>query len=369
MASQLPTWMTGNWFRRMRAKLLAWYSHAARELPWRNTSDPYPIWLSEIMLQQTQVATVIPYFARFLQAFPTVGDLAKAKEVDVLRYWEGLGYYRRAKQLHAAAQAIVANHQGDFPRDFDAVHELPGIGRYTAGAICSFAFNQATPIVEANTQRLYARLLGLEQPLGEKSSQLLLWEFAEKSLDLQQSGRINQALMELGALICKPKPTCEDCPLKSLCVTYERGLQHAIPAPKAPKNYEDRQEVVVLLRDSRRRWLLRRCQEKERWAGLWDFPRFDVSDCPDRTAWKSSIALQCRERFGRSCHLGDRWFTMQHAVTRYRITLHCHFATWQVGGRVPTKAGELEWVETHALSQFPLSSSGRKIVRKIALPS
>ncbi len=247
--------MDRRWKANLIRKLLKWYEYAKRDLPWRSTVDPYSIWVSEIMLQQTQVATVLPYYYRFLERFPTVSNLAKAEEQELLRYWEGLGYYRRAKQLHAAAKKIVEQHHSQFPVDFDEVLNLPGIGRYTAGAICSFAYDQPTPIVEANTQRLYARLLGLREPLTEKASQLALWQFASEVLPAKPgmgSRTINHALMELGALVCTPKPRCEACPIKSLCPTAKMGLQSEIPAPKKKKIYTDRFFAVVLVRNRKK---------------------------------------------------------------------------------------------------------------------
>ncbi len=195
---------SGVWLRKFRTAVLNWYAKNARDLPWRATEDAYSIWLSEIMLQQTQVATVLPYYRRFLERFPNVKALAEASEEEVLKLWEGLGYYRRARQLHAAAKTIVEEHRAEFPELFEDVLALPGIGRYTAGAICSFAYNQARPIVEANTQRLYARLIKLNEPLDSKSGQAALWEFAERIVDKTRSRLINSAVMELGAIVCTP---------------------------------------------------------------------------------------------------------------------------------------------------------------------
>ncbi len=253
MDSLLPPWIDASWLRRVRKKLLAWYPDHRRDLPWRATQDPYAIWVSEVMLQQTQVATVIPYFGRFLERFPNAEALAQAEEIEVLRHWEGLGYYRRAKQLHAAAKVVAEQWQGTFPDSLEAIRTLPGIGRYTAGAIASFAYNQPAPIVEANTQRLYARLCRLEKPLTERSAQSMLWNFAEQVIDPIQPGLINQSLMELGALVCKPKPDCPACPLRSDCPTHRDGLQDRIPVPKPPKQYETRIELLAMLKDSKGR--------------------------------------------------------------------------------------------------------------------
>ena len=192
---------------RLRTSLLDWYARHARQLPWRETTDPYAIWISEVMLQQTQVATVIDYYARFLTRFPTVAALAAADEQEVLTLWSGLGYYRRAKQMHAAARVIVDRHAGRFPERFDAILALPGIGRYTAGAISSFAFGARQPIVEANTTRLFSRLMALRDEPTTSSAQKELWKFAEAILPKngKSSGQVNQAVMELGSLVCTPR--------------------------------------------------------------------------------------------------------------------------------------------------------------------
>ena len=237
------------WFRVFRRRLGAWFDRHAKDLPWRRRNDAYAVWLSEIMLQQTQVATVCDYFARFLQAFPTVEDLAEADEEQVLRLWEGLGYYRRARQLHRAAKIIVEEHGGEFPRDIEKVRRLPGIGRYTAGAILSIAYDIPQPILEANTIRVYSRLLGYEGDPHASAGQKLLWSMAEAVIPAKRPGRLNQALMELGREVCKSRgPLCESCPVASLCRACERGLQDRIPRPKAKPKIEEVREAAVIVR-------------------------------------------------------------------------------------------------------------------------
>ena len=218
------------WLRTFRRRLRAWYDRHARDLPWRSTRDPYAVWLSEIMLQQTQVETVKPYFRRFLAALPTIRALAEADEQQVLCLWEGLGYYRRARQLHQAARQIVADHGGRFPTDPQSVERLPGIGRYTAGAILSIAFDQRRPILEANTVRVFSRLLAYQGQTASAAGQKLLWAAAEAVLPSRDAGRFNQALMELGSQVCRGRrrpatfarprgcamPNCAGCKTRSL---------------------------------------------------------------------------------------------------------------------------------------------------------
>src|SRR5688572_10138399 len=236
------------WRRSLARRMLAWFKKHARDLPWRRTRDLYAIWLSEIMLQQTQVGTVIPYWERFLARFPDVASLAAAEEREVLRLWEGLGYYRRARQLHAAAGRIALEHQGKFPTSYEAVRSLPGIGRYTAGAILSIGRDQRLPILEANTVRVLSRLTAFRGDTASTTGQRFLWSVAERILPRKQAGTFNQALMELGSEICTPRaPACERCPVAKLCPTFALGLQAIIPAPKRRTQYEEVTEAAVVI--------------------------------------------------------------------------------------------------------------------------
>src|SRR4051812_30530518 len=260
------------WREQLRRRILEWYATAARDLPWRRDLDPYRVWVSEIMLQQTQVATVVPYFERFITAFPTVVALAAAPEDDVLRLWEGLGYYRRARHMQHAAQQIMARHGGVFPTTLDEVRALPGIGRYTAGAILSIAYGAREPILEANTVRLYSRLIGYRGDVSSSPGQQLLWQFAHDVLPNEGAGTVNQALMELGSQICTPRePRCLLCPLSSLCVARARGWQQQIPKPK-PRPQFEAVEHIALVVWRRNRILLVRRHDDARWARFWDFP-------------------------------------------------------------------------------------------------
>ncbi len=259
-----------NWARR---RLLAWFDQHQRDLPWRRDRDPYRIWVSEVMLQQTTVAAVVPYFERFLAAFPTLADLAAADEQAVLRLWEGLGYYRRARDLSRAARVLQRQHAGSLPDDPDLLAKLPGFGLYTRNAVLSQAFDRRLPIVEANSQRVLSRLLGLRDDPRGGAGRRTLWAAAEALLPKVRVGAYNQALMELGALVCTPKtPRCDACPVADRCRARLLGLQEAIPdkAPKTPITTV-RESAVVIWRDDRV-LLARRPQHATRWAGLWEFP-------------------------------------------------------------------------------------------------
>ena len=346
------------WRIRFRRRVLTWFRKHARDLPWRRTRDPYAVWVSEIMLQQTQVATVIGYFERFLAAFPTVTDLAAADEQHVLRLWEGLGYYRRARQLHAAARVIVAAHQGRVPRDVERIRDLPGIGRYTANAIASIAWDAREPIVEANTIRLFSRLMAYRGDVTASAGQRQLWDFAAALLPHKHAGQFNQAVMELGSEICTPRnPACDRCPVRALCPTFRDGLQARIPAPVRKTAYEDRCEAAVVVRRGNR-VVLRRCAPGERWAGLWDFPRFSVTahrgddlhgELERATGTMTRLAVRVARKLA----------TIKHGVTRFRITLVCYEAE-HAGGRLPRDDG-LRWVEISDLERYPLCTTGRRI--------
>jgi A/G-specific adenine glycosylase len=372
-------WIDAAWRRRWINRLLNWFEAHARDLPWRRTRDLYAIWISEIMLQQTQVATVVPYWQRFLARFPDVASLAAADEQEVLRLWEGLGYYRRARLLHAAARQIVEQHGGQFPTTFDAVRKLPGIGRYTAGAILSIGLDQRLPVLEANTTRVLCRLAALEADPRSTTAQNQLWALAEVLLPARRCGAVNQALMELGSTLCTPAhPDCLRCPLAGTCLARQRGIANQLPRQVKQKRYENVTEVAIAVR-RRRDVLLRRCVAGERWAGLWDFLRFSwftegVGSVTARPRARScdlpnasAICHQCREQTGVPIRNPRYISTLQHGVTRFRITLHCLEA--KLDGQLPGSPNERaagrvwRWVPLAELDQVPLSSTGRAISR------
>lgn len=347
-----------------RRRLLAWFGKHARDLPWRRTRDPYRVWLSEVMLQQTTVAMILPRFERFVAAFPTVYDLAVADEQRVLREWEGLGYYRRARGLHAAARQIVAEHGGELPRDVATLMTLPGVGRYTAGAVASFAYDVPAPIVETNTQRVLARLTAFKQPLAAGASQRFLWQTAEALLPNKGAGRFNLALMELGAVVCKPAdPECEACPVSMHCAAFAAGLQDKIPKLAAkPKITAVREAAVVVRKNGR--VLLRQRPKGERWEGMWDFPRFELaSEGP--LFVREELVAKVREQTGVAIEPGGLLHTLKHSVTRYRITLDCYAAS-AVGGRVCSTANRpVRWTPSAEVAALPLSVTARKIAALI----
>ncbi|MEL7496736.1 MAG: A/G-specific adenine glycosylase [Planctomycetota bacterium] len=339
--------------------LLDWFDEHQRDLPWRRNRTPYRIWISEIMLQQTQVATVVDYYRKFVNRFPSVRKLAEADVSEVLKLWEGLGYYRRARQLHAAAQTIVEQHRGRFPTDFDDVLALPGIGRYTAGAILSISKDQRHPILEGNTIRLFARLMEMRSDVKATANQKRLWAFSESMVPQKRPGDFNQALMELGSELCRPKrPMCLLCPVNQFCVTFKKGLQAQIPTSVKKTKYETLHEAVVLI-PRKNKFLVRQCGPGERWEGLWDFPRFEINPLePDRVS--QLLASSVKQLAGLAVQLESTELTIKHAVTKYRITLEVYRAI-DVTGRLSKQPTPTAWKTARQIASTPMSVTGRQI--------
>lgn len=361
----VEAWLENVAGERFARQLLRWYDRHQRELPWRSEPTPYRVWISEIMLQQTRVEVVREYFRRFLDRFPDPSALARAPEEDVLRLWEGLGYYRRARNLHAAARQIVALHGGELPADPDALRRLPGIGRYTAGAILSIAFGQKQPILEGNTLRLHARLTGCRQPIDSASTQKRLWHLATEILPDRRPGDFNQALMDLGSGICRPQqPLCPRCPVREHCLSFRDNLVELIPVRENRMQLEDRDEATVMVLRGNR-ILMRKCGPEEWWTGLWDFPRTEVScirkrPLQFRTAGEGmDLAEWLKARTGLNAVLVPQTTVFRHSVTRYRIRLHL-FRADSVSGRLRA-GGDWVWQPLSKLPELPLSASGRLV--------
>lgn len=373
----------------MRRRLLDWFDDHQRTLPWRSDPTLYKVWVSEIMLQQTQVATVLGYFDRFLEAFPNIEKLAVAPEQQLLSLWEGLGYYRRAKLMQRAAQVIVEKHRGQFPSRYEDVLALPGIGRYTAGAILSIAENQRLPIVEGNTVRVYSRWVALTEPIKSPAAVATLWDVAEAMLPSRNrtkragktggaphrgAGTFNQAAMELGALVCKPKPDCDRCPVRKGCAAHEFSLQQSIPGKVSTTVYEDRREFAfVISRQNDRRqteYLVHHRGPTMRWAGMWDFPRATEADHVDIETAVEEVA----KMIAMPIQPGIRLRTIKHGVTKYRIELHVHRASLGED-RTPSRSesghqtrgdAATRWVSAADLQQLAMPVTGRKIATWLA---
>ncbi len=308
------------------------------------------------MLQQTQVDTVIPYFERFLKRFPTVKELAQAGQAEVLKYWEGLGYYRRARSLHEAAKQIVAEHGGKFPLELDSVLALPGIGRYTAGAILSIADGQRLPILEGNTIRLLARLDGNCSDTAKTTTLEQLWQFSESILPKRNCGDFNQALMELGSQICRPgEALCEKCPVAQYCSAFEMDKVDQIPvSSKRQKTIEIYESLLMVRRNGR--YLVRECLEGQRWAGLFDFPRLQ-SQKSRSTNLKLARFLQ--QEASLTADFAAPALNLIHHVTKYKINLSVYAPT-NVAGKL-TVDSQYQWVTDRQLERLPLNVTARKV--------
>lgn len=342
--------------------LLRWFDAHQRPLPWRRNRDPYRIWLSEVMLQQTTVAAVIPYFQRFLSEFPTLRALAAAPLPRVLKLWEGLGYYRRARHLHAAARIIVTEHDGKFPRDPRLADALPGVGRYIRGAVLSQAYELSLPIVEANSLRVLARLHAYRgDPRGSAGSRWL-WTTAEAMLPRRRIGDFNQALMELGALICKPIPDCHACPLRKHCRAFAETLQHEIPPPKAAPRIESVREVAVVIRNDQSVLLGLLPHDAPRWAGFWVFPHGPIRDGESLAA---AARRNAKSLTGLTIRPGPEIVTITYAVTRFRHTLTALAATTRAAPRNSRHYARLEWFTIPRLEAIPISTPHRKILHAL----
>ena len=360
------------WVEAVRQRLVSWYETAARPLPWRETHDPYRILVSEMMLVQTTVAAVIPFYARFLDRFPTVERLAEAEESEVLKAWEGLGYYRRARQLHEAARAVVRDHGGTFPTDPALIRALPGVGRYITGALLSFAFDQPAPIVEANTQRVLARWLAWESDLKTTASQTRLWQAAERLVPDSGSGIFNQAFMELGALVCVPRaPLCLACPVASECQSRRLGLQDRLPvaSPRAvPK--EVAEACIVVARDGR---VLLVQRDKDRlWAHFWEFPTLHQGghDPAGRSLGEPlDLAVGLQRLTGIVARVGPRSKTIRFGVTTHKVSLDIHPAEWEAGEPVPGPGlVRAAWVKPEEIATYTLGAASRRVAADLLLP-
>jgi A/G-specific adenine glycosylase len=375
MPFSLPDGWSGQALAGIRTKLLNWFDKHHRDLPWRRGADgsaasprdPYRVWVSEVMLQQTTVAAVVPYFERFVTALPDVRALAAADEQQVLKLWEGLGYYRRARHLHAAAKLLVANHAGTLPDDPDVWAALPGVGRYILGAVLSQAFDRKLPIVEANSLRVLSRLFGYRKDPRTGEGKEWVWAAAEAILPAKRCGDFNQSLMELGALVCTPtSPDCKNCPVAANCVAKKSALQEQIPPKKAPPAITRVNEVGVVIRDGGKVLLCQRPANAGRWQNMWEVPHAPRTDDEDVNEAAVRVA---KELTSIDVEAGAEVLTIKHGVTRYAITLVCVEAVRAAGAFVPGTYARGEWLTPAELAEYPVSSPQRKLMTALAAPN
>lgn len=335
---------------KLSRQILCWYSKHKRNLPWRHTHDPYRIWVSEIMLQQTQVATVIPYYNRWVKKFPFLSSFATAPLAQALRFWAGLGYYRRVRMFHKAAQYIMETLGGKIPTTAKELEKLPGIGRYTAGAIASIAFNEKAPVLDGNVIRILTRIFAISQSVDRPRTREKLWDIAGSLLPLRNPGDLNQALMELGATVCFPlTPQCSRCPVKKACSAHTKKRELLYPVRSQKEQYEKRHMATLVLRNEKNEVWLEKQPEEGRWGGLWMFP-----------FWDNKAALMATP-----CVQGTRptlRLTIRHAFTKYRIALDVYILKW-TGKNPENRLGK--WFPVSNLTRTAMPAPHRKIGRSL----
>ncbi|WP_242041443.1 A/G-specific adenine glycosylase [Leptolyngbya sp. FACHB-261] len=348
-----------NHLNELRTSLLLWYAEQGRDLPWRRTRDPYAIWISEIMLQQTQVKTVIPYYERWLQALPTVQDLATADLQTVLKLWQGLGYYARARNLHRCARVLVAQG-GEFPKTLADAVALPGIGRTTAGGVLSAAFNLPVAILDGNVKRVLARLLALEVPPSKALNQL--WTLSESLLDPERARDFNQAVMDLGATICTPRaPACLLCPWRRYCAAYNAGVQQEIPMSEAkPERPHKRIGVAVIWKGDQ--ILIDKRRAEGLLGGLWEFPggKLELGETV-----QECIHREIQEELAIDIAVGDHLITVEHAYTHFSVSLMVHHCRYLGGEPQPLECEEIHWVSLADLDQYPFPKANLQIIEAL----
>ncbi|MDT8305971.1 MAG: A/G-specific adenine glycosylase [Anaerolineae bacterium] len=341
-------------------RLLAWWDAGHANLPWRASRDPYAIWIAEVMLQQTQITTVIPYYERWMARFPNIESLAAASPDEVLKLWEGLGYYSRARNLHAAARRIVAGHGGQLPDSVAALRTLPGIGPYTAGAIASIAFGKRAPVVDGNVIRVLSRLVDLEADVTETATKKRLWKLAGSLVPEQRPGDYNQALMELGQRICVPAaPACHRCPLAELCLARARGTQLERPVRPPRRDTPHYHVVAGVIYRADGAFLIAKRPPEGLLGGLWEFPGGKQEE---GESLPEALRREIREELGMDIAVGAPLGQIKHAYTHFRITLHAYGARHVAGQPQDIAVAGHAWVTLDDLDRYAFAVTDRKII-------
>ena len=351
-----------------RQRLLGWFAANQRPLPWRTTYTPYHIWISEIMGQQTQIERVAQYFARWIERFPDLAAVAAAPEQSILKAWEGLGYYSRARNLQRAAVQLVEAGTADIPADYRQLLALPGIGPYTAAAILSIAFNQPYPLLDANVERLFARLADINRPLKQGATKKRLAAMADVLLDRENPRHYNQALMELGALVCTPKkPACTTCPVQIHCRAHRADTVEFRPLPSSRQKKIDITMACGILRRGSEFFIQQRLPD-DIWGGLWEFPggRLEEGETPEQAAIR-----EIREETGWQVNGLVPLTTVIHHYTRYRVTLHGFLCSLPRSSTEPvlTAASQHAWVSLDQLPDYPFPAGHRQLVTTLRMTS
>ncbi len=345
----------------IQKKLIKWFQKNQRDLPWRKTYDPYAVWVSEIMLQQTQVATVLPYFERWMKKLPAIRSVAEAKEDAVLKLWEGLGYYSRARNLQKTARMVTKQFNGHFPEQYDDILKLPGIGKYTAGAIASIAFNKPCPIVDGNVIRVIARLLNFRKNTRLPENVKKFWKWSEELISKTDARDFNQGIMELGALICKPQnPDCANCPLQKTCKAYKKKTINTIPDHgEKIKKIPIKVAIAVIKKDGK--IFIQKRPPKGLMAGLWEFPGGKI----ERETPLKALRREIGEELGIKIKNVKKIRQIKHGYTKFSVDLHCYSADFDKGKIKLRAATEGKWVKPEQLKKYPFPAANVRLIKNL----
>ena len=343
---------------KFQTKLLHWFKKNKRDLPWRKTNDPYAIWISEIMLQQTQVATVIPYYEKFLKTFPTVRHLTKANLSRVLKVWEGLGYYSRARNLHRASQIILSHFNGKIPDNLKDFLSLPGVGRSTAGAILSIAYNKEAPILDGNVKRVLSRLFAISGDMKENKTEQFLWLLSESLVPKGKAGFFNQGLMDLGAMICTPRePLCTRCPLRNFCKGYLSKKPGSYPLRSVKKKVPHIEAIAAVIQKNGK-VLLRQRPPKGLLGGLWEFPNWKIEE-ERRSMLRLRLRNYIKKEMGMNVKVKEPMGIFQQTFSHFELTLHVFKCDAIDGSR------KGKWILIKNLDHLAMSRIHREIANTI----
>jgi A/G-specific adenine glycosylase len=340
-----------------RTRFLKWYKTNARDLPWRRTRDPYKIWISEIMLQQTTVNAVIPFYERWIKELPTVYNVANASPEKLLKMWQGLGYYSRVRNIHKAAQIICNDYGGKIPDSAEEISKLPGFGPYTTGAVLSIAFNKRHPLIDANVRRVFMRILAMQETADKRTDEKIL-TFLHEILPHDALGDFNQSLMEIGALICRSRePICIQCPVNQRCQAYEMGIQEIIPAPKV-KNITPINAVIAIIQRDKKYFIQKR-PSKGLLADMWEFPggKIEKGEKPDQ-----ALKREVKEEIGKTVTRSNYLFKVNHTYTQFKVTLQVFrvlLNEW------PKPDATHKWVSRAEFARYPMPSGSARIIEKL----
>ncbi len=349
--------------RTVADRLTEWYHSHKRDLPWRKTDDPYKIWISEVMLQQTRVDTVIPYYHRFLEAFPTVHHLAEATQQQVLKQWEGLGYYSRGRNLHHAAKTVSADFNGKLPSTYKEITGLKGVGPYTAAAVLSIAFSKPYAVVDGNVTRVLSRFFGIEDDIRAGATKKQIQELADGLLPEENPGDFNQAVMELGATVCTPhNPDCGSCPLSNECMAYQTAKTGSIPYKSPAAKVPHHHIAVGLIVNRENELLIALRPDNKMLGGLWEFPggKQEAEESLVKT-----VERELNEELGVEVSVFDKYKQLKHAYSHFKITLHAYWCRIDSGTPRPIEGKRLEWISLNEIDRFPFPKANKTLIQSL----